>query len=43
MSREQQQALDKAPRKAPQPFGPVPVENRQPEQVRRLLLRTSML
>jgi len=39
VSREQQQALDKAP----QPFGPVPVENRQPEQVRRLLLRTSML
>jgi len=26
VSREQQQALDKAPRKAPQPFGPVPVE-----------------
>ena len=26
MSREQQQALDEVLRKAPQPFGPVPVE-----------------
>jgi hypothetical protein len=43
VSREQRQALDEVLRKAPQPFGPVPVENRQPEQVRRLLPRTSML